>query len=72
MRHAEHINPSTGPMNPGFWNAYQKLGMPELTVLETVESDDADTLVYILNHKERLKEDVIWIYILTIIQEIST
>ena len=52
MRHAEHINPSTGPMNPGFWDAYQKLGMPELTVLETVESDDADTLVYILNHKE--------------------
>lgn len=52
MRHAEHINPSTGPMNPGFWDAYQKLGMPELTVLETVESDDPDTLVYILNHKE--------------------
>ena len=52
MRHAEHINPSTGPMNPGFWDAYQKLGMPELTVLETVESDDADTLVYILNQME--------------------
>ena len=52
MRHAEHINPSTGPMNPGFWDAYQKLGMPELTVLETVEADNIDMLVQILNHKE--------------------
>lgn len=52
MRHAEHINPSTGPMNPGFWAAYQKLGMPELTVLETVEADNIDMLVQLLNHKE--------------------
>ena len=52
MRHAEHINPSTGPMNPGFWDAYQKLGMPELTVLETIEADNIDMLVQILNHKE--------------------
>lgn len=52
MRHAEHINPSTGPMNPGFWDAYQKLGMPELTVLETVEADNIDMLVQILNYKE--------------------
>lgn len=52
MRHAEHINPSTGPMNPGFWDAYQKLGMPKLTVLETVEADTIDMLVQILNHKE--------------------
>lgn len=52
MRHAEHINPSTGPMNPGFWDAYQKLGMPELTVLETVEAENIDMLVHILNQME--------------------
>lgn len=52
MRHAEHINPSTGQMNPGFWEAYQRLGMPELTVLETIEADDVDSLVHIMNHKE--------------------
>ena len=23
LRHAEHLNPSTGPLNPGFWEAYQ-------------------------------------------------
>lgn len=52
MRHAEHINSSTGPNNPGFWEAFQKLGMPEQTVLETIEADDVDSLVYILNNKE--------------------
>ena len=52
MRHAEHLNPSTGPMKPGFWEAYQRLGMPELKVLETVEVDNIDMLVQILNYKE--------------------
>lgn len=45
MRHAEHLSPSTGPLNPGFWDAYQRLGMPELTILETVEDDDQTRLI---------------------------
>ncbi len=52
LRHAEHLNPSTGPLNPGFWEAYQKLGMPILTVLETVEDDDQTRLIATLAHLE--------------------
>lgn len=52
MRHAEHINPSTGPNNPGFWDAFQRLGMPNLTVIETIEVDDVEELIDILNAKE--------------------
>ncbi len=53
MRHAEHINPSTGPMNPGFWDAFQRLGMPSLTILETIEDEDIDMLVRKLNFLEK-------------------
>lgn len=49
IRHSEHLNPSTGPLNPGFWEAYQKLGMPVLTVLETVEDDDQTRLIQLLH-----------------------
>ena len=52
LRHAEHLNPSTGPLNPGFWEAYQKLGMPVLTVLETVEDEDPTRLIATLAHLE--------------------
>lgn len=52
MRHAEHLSPSTGPLNPGFWDAYQRLGMPELTILETVEDDDQTRLIAILAQLE--------------------
>ena len=51
-RHKEHLNPSTGPLNAGFWEAYQALGEPELTILETVEAEDVTSLVELLNHKE--------------------
>lgn len=44
-RHAEHLNPSTGPMNPGFWEAYQTVGVPKLEVIETIESDDVTSLI---------------------------
>lgn len=52
IRHAEHINPSTGPMNPGFWDAYQNVGTPILTILETVENKDLTSLITQLNYKE--------------------
>lgn len=52
MRHREHLNPSTGPFNPGFWDAYQKVGMPALSILETLESDDLSDLVRRLNALE--------------------
>lgn len=52
MRHAEHINASTGPFNPGFWEAYQSIGEPVLTILETVEADDVTALIDLLNRKE--------------------
>lgn len=52
LRHAEHHNSSTGPLNPGVWDAYQRLGMPVLTVLETVDDDDQTRLIATLAHLE--------------------
>ena len=52
MRHREHLNPLTGPFNPGFWDAYQTVGMPTLTILETLESEDSTTLIGQLNALE--------------------
>lgn len=52
VRFKEHLNPSTGPLNSGFWEAYQAQGEPELTILETVEAEDVTTLVDLLNGKE--------------------
>lgn len=52
VRYKEHLNPSTGQLNSGFWEAYQAYGEPELTILETVEAEDVTTLVDLLNSKE--------------------
>lgn len=52
IRHREHLNPSTGPLNSGFWEAYQTVGEPTLSILETVESDDVTALVNKLNEIE--------------------
>lgn len=52
IRHKEHLNPSTGPINSGFWKAYQTFGEPELTILEVVEAEDVTALVDLLNCKE--------------------
>ena len=51
-RHKEHLNPSTGPLNSGFWKAYQTVGEPTLEILEVIETDDVTTLVDLLNSKE--------------------
>ena len=52
IRHREHLNPSTGPLNSGFWEAYQTVGEPTLSILETIESDDVTALVNMLNEIE--------------------
>lgn len=51
-RHKEHLNPSTGPANSGFWEAYQTVGEPTWEILEVVEAEDVTTLVDLLNRKE--------------------
>ncbi|SKC52911.1 hypothetical protein SAMN06298214_1190 [Bacteroidales bacterium WCE2004] len=51
-RHKEHLNPSTGPANSGFWEAYQTLGEPTWEILEVVDAEDVTTLVDLLNSKE--------------------
>ena len=52
MRHREHLSPLTGPLNPGFWDAYQRLGTPDLIILETIESEDSTALIQQLNALE--------------------
>lgn len=52
IRHREHLNPSTGPLNSGFWEAYQTVGTPVLSILETIESSDVTALVETLNQME--------------------
>ena len=52
IRHREHINPSTGPLNPRFWEAYQKLGEPELEIVKEIEEESAQELIDALNAYE--------------------
>lgn len=52
IRHRQHLNPSSGKYNPGFWGAYQSVGEPSLSVLEIVESEDLTELVDNLNRLE--------------------
>ncbi len=52
VRHQEHVNPSTGPVNSGFWEAYQTVGEPEWEILKVVEAEDVTTLVGLLNRLE--------------------
>lgn len=52
VRHAEHLNPSSGVLNPGFWEAYQSVGPPVLSILEIIESDDVTALIEQLNQRE--------------------
>ena len=51
-RHKEHITPSTGKVNVGFWEAWQKYGEAKLEAAEIVGSD-ADSLFAKLNSYER-------------------
>ena len=47
IRHKEHLNPSIGPLNPGFWKAYQELGEPKLEIIKVIESNNKQDLINI-------------------------
>lgn len=51
-RKREHIDPKTGPVNTGFWEAYQKFGTYEYEVIREIESDNEDELTDLLNRWE--------------------
>lgn len=51
-RKREHIDPKTGPVNTGFWEAYQRFGTFEYEVIREIESDNEDELIDLLNRWE--------------------
>ena len=51
-RKRDHIDPKTGPVNTGFWEAYQRFGKYEYEVIREIESDDEDELIDLLNRWE--------------------
>lgn len=51
-RKRDHIDPSTGPANTGFWEAYQRFGTYEYEVIHEIESDNEDELINLLNWYE--------------------
>ena len=52
IRHREHFDPKTGPLNRSFWEAYQEQGKPRYEIIEELCSDDAEELVHKLNSRE--------------------
>ena len=52
IRHREHMSPSTGPLNPRFWQAYQELGQPQLEIVKEIEEDSNQKLIDALNRHE--------------------
>ncbi|MBO5708937.1 MAG: GIY-YIG nuclease family protein [Bacteroidales bacterium] len=52
VRHREHMNPSTGPLNPRFWQAYQELGEPKLEIIKEIEEENNYALIQALNRCE--------------------
>lgn len=52
VRHREHLSPSTGPLNPKFWQAYQELGEPILEIIKEVEENNYLDLTNALNKYE--------------------
>ncbi len=51
-RHIEHITPSTGVANAGFWDAWKKYETADLVVLEEIEAEDEISLIAALNFLE--------------------
>lgn len=51
-RKREHIDPKTGPVNTGFWAAYQRFGTYEYEVIREIECDSEDELIHLLNRWE--------------------
>lgn len=54
IRHREHLNPSTGPLNPRFWQAYQELGEPKLEIIKEIEKNNNLDLINALNNYETI------------------
>lgn len=52
QRRREHLDAVAGPTNVGFWEAYKKYGEPKYEELYSIELDDLDTLVEVLNYLE--------------------
>lgn len=52
IRHQEHLSPTIGPVNTGFWEAYQRLGEPTYEIIEIIEDESVTELVNILNKRE--------------------
>lgn len=48
-RRRQHINPSTGPVNTGFWEAYSRFGKYKFEVIKELEYDNESELTYYLN-----------------------
>jgi hypothetical protein len=46
------MSPSTGPLNPRFWQAYQELGQPQLEIVKEIEEDSNQKLIEALNRHE--------------------
>ena len=51
-RKREHVDPKIGPVNTGFWEAYQRYGTFEYEVIHEIESDNEDELIDLLNRWE--------------------
>ena len=51
-RKRDHIDPKIGPVNKGFWEAYQRFGTYEYQVIREIESDNEDELIDLLNRYE--------------------
>jgi len=51
-RKREHIDPKTGSVNTGFWEAYQRFGTYEYEVIREIECDNEDELIDLLNRWE--------------------
>lgn len=51
-RKREHIDPKAGPVNTGFWEAYQRFGTFDYEVIREIESDNEDELINLLNKWE--------------------
>ncbi|MBQ5981095.1 MAG: GIY-YIG nuclease family protein [Prevotella sp.] len=48
-RKRQHLDPSSGPTNTGFWEAYQRFGTFEFEVIKELEYEYEDELSYYMN-----------------------